>query len=319
VYTLEQQFKVPPNHGATLKLGEQDTVLFEPYRYNRAQPTEYEATFSAVGGSRDVREVVRFTVAGAVPTLTALEPADLIPGATVELRGTALGRLRIHNKVTFAGVEATEIVSWADDRVKVKVPAGVRSGTVKLWRGEVASNELPYTVRTETSRSFTLAWGKEGENVRVTAAIDVTAVGSGAGWQSVFEERSNFDPEQWVRLYFGTVAPPAGGSNQYSVTVNVLGYSSAVHQGSITFKEARWVVRSQTPDGLPTSTVTGNTVLLTEAASPYSKQAELMLVFTNTGSNPARYTISRTPPVSACRSPRSCGDASVGAARRREL
>ncbi|NJD10409.1 MAG: hypothetical protein FIB01_08240 [Gemmatimonadetes bacterium] len=277
-YAVRGDVTIGANRTANFKPA---SVPVDTFRYNRGTATQYQATVSALVNNTLVdRQSLQFSIASVTPVLTAVVPAAADVGGVVELRGSQLGSSRYHNRVDFNGVEATQVVGWQNDLVRVKVPQNATSGSVRLWRGDVPSNPLPFTVQEyRTSQGFELGWGKATENVQVNVSIAVEAASDGAGWRTVFEERSAFDPQQWVRLYFGTKAPPAGGASTYRVTVDVKDFATTVHQGDLSFVRAYWVVRSQTPNGLPTTTIQGSTLNITEEASVYAKQADLFLVF----------------------------------------
>lgn len=274
--SIQRTVTVGPNAVASFRPGD---LPVDTFRYNRATPTEYLVSVSAlVGATRVDRTSFRFSIDPVVPALTSLDPATAMVGETVRIRGRHLGWSRYRNRVTIGGVEVKDFVAWTNDQITVKVPSGAASGDVVVTRGEVASNPLPFSLKDlVTEQAFELTWGNRANSLLVTAAIDVRAVSG--GWKSVFTERSSFTPEEWVKLYFGTQSPGAGGANQYEITVTPQAAVTGLMAGEVTFLRARWVVRSQTPNGLPVTEVTGDPLLLDEAFSPYSKQADLHLLY----------------------------------------
>jgi hypothetical protein len=94
-------------------------------------------------------------------------------------------------------------------------------------------------------------------------------------------------PEDWVTLWFGTTEQDAGGSQQFQITVDVNEVKSdRFNEGSVVVVDYKWVVASQTYNGLPKTHVLKNPLTITEAASTYSKQADLHIQVLYTPSDP---------------------------------
>lgn len=288
-YSESTEVTVAPNSVANFKPAD---VPVDAFRYNKATDTEYLLSVNAfVSGTRVDGESFRFTVATATPELTSVEPATAMIGETVRIKGFKLGSSRTGNKVTIGGAQVTDVVYWSEEQITVKVPSGAKSGDVVLTRGEVASNALPFTLKEfVTDQSFELTWGNEDNSMLVTATISVSALAG--GWRSVYTERSAFTPLAWVKLYFGTLDPGAGG-NQYQIDVSVGEATTKVVAGTVKYLGATWIVRSQTPDGLPTSQVTTSPLLVGEASSPYSKQVDLVLHFQVTTASGSKVLLDR--------------------------
>jgi hypothetical protein len=52
------------------------------------------------------------------------------------------------DSITFNGTKASEIESWSDDEIVVRVPEGATTGPLKVHRGQVSSEGVPFTVLT---------------------------------------------------------------------------------------------------------------------------------------------------------------------------
>ena len=92
-------------------------------------------------------EAWRMTAMDSTPSLTSFMPANGGSGQLVTANGNNLGAWRRNAKVTFAGGRTGQIVNWANDQIKVRVPSGARTGSAYVydWDG-VASNPKVFTV-----------------------------------------------------------------------------------------------------------------------------------------------------------------------------
>lgn len=89
-----------------------------------------------------------------VPSISDFYPKEGLPTSIVTIKGSEFGTERTDRigRVYFGGVEATEYESWSDNEIKVKVPAGGKTGNITLW---VWKNH------TETEEEFTCVPGAE--------------------------------------------------------------------------------------------------------------------------------------------------------------
>lgn len=94
------------------------------------------------GGTSNGR---RFTVTHP-PVVTSLTPASGPVGAKVTISGTGFGASPGSSVVKFKGVTASKIISWSRTKIKCKVPAGAKTGPVKVVTGEGASNGVRFKV-----------------------------------------------------------------------------------------------------------------------------------------------------------------------------
>jgi len=122
----------------------------DTFRINGASDTEYElvAQASTPEGEVLAGQRIRFSIESVTPELTTLAPASAGVGQEVVIAGKGFGRIPFRNRVSFNGTEATvaDIRLWKDDTVKVAVPAGATDGPLVVYRGEVPSNALPFTL-----------------------------------------------------------------------------------------------------------------------------------------------------------------------------
>jgi hypothetical protein len=279
-YSVQQEVSVPANTAVSFKPA---LIPVDTFRYNTAAPTEYSFTVTAmVGGTTVDRQSLHFSIASAKPELTSLDPSTAGIGQTVKIRGKEFGTTKFNNTIAFNGTKVTKVLSWTDSVITVVVPDGATSGNVVLTRGQVASNGVPFTVQDVfTSQSFDLTWGVRSNSIEVQATVTVTATSAGAGWKKVRTESST-EPGVWVRHYFKSVPPAAGGSNQYEISVKVNSTASDLWKGKIELTETRWKVWAQSGDYVPPTEVKGDPLVLTELDSWASKMADLYLAFTVT-------------------------------------
>jgi pyridoxal biosynthesis lyase PdxS len=86
-----------------------------------------------------------FTVT-ANPVINTISPTSGPVGTQVTIEGSGFGDLQGTSKVTFAGVEATNIISWSDYQIVAEVPEGATSGYVGVTVEGVTSNGKWFTV-----------------------------------------------------------------------------------------------------------------------------------------------------------------------------
>lgn len=105
------------------------------------------------------------------PTLTAVAPAEGVPGSTVTLSGTGFGTLAIQDTVWFNGIAAA-VVQASATRLTVVVPATATSGPIRVSTlgGTVASTQAFTVWYPPTLVSFSPARGKAGTLVSVVGS-----------------------------------------------------------------------------------------------------------------------------------------------------
>ncbi|MCG2794822.1 MAG: IPT/TIG domain-containing protein [Actinomycetia bacterium] len=95
------------------------------------------------------------------PFLTGIYPDSGSVGDLVTLSGVNLGS-GSGSRVSFAGVDTTDCVSWSDDRVRVYVPKGAQSGGVAVTTPEGCSNAVDFTITSPVEYNWYLAEGCTG-------------------------------------------------------------------------------------------------------------------------------------------------------------
>lgn len=81
------------------------------------------------------------------PSVSSIMPASGGPGQLVTINGNNLGADRRNARVGFQGGKTGQVVNWANDQVKVRVPSGASSGTVYVYDWEAErSNGKAFTV-----------------------------------------------------------------------------------------------------------------------------------------------------------------------------
>jgi len=111
------------------------------------------------------------------PHINSISPAGVSTGDTITISGVGYDFSQGTGKVKVGGVEATDVVSWGENKIKVKVPSGVISGNgssgggsdnqvvVKVTTAEGASNELNLTLGPPELDSVSPAEGPVGTQV----------------------------------------------------------------------------------------------------------------------------------------------------------
>ncbi|WP_207431517.1 DUF7619 domain-containing protein [Sabulibacter ruber] len=101
------------------------------------------------------------------PTLTAITPAEAVPGSVVTLTGTHFSSLALQDTVTFNGVAATTVHEASENSLKVEVPVGATSGKIRLKTlgGQVESAQSFVVWHPPTLTEFSPGKGKTGTTV----------------------------------------------------------------------------------------------------------------------------------------------------------
>lgn len=81
-----------------------------------------------------------------VPNITSILPIGIQIGDVMTIFGKNFGGTRGTSTVTFAGVLATEFVSWSDTKIEVKVPKNSVSGKLSVTVNSLKSNDVDYTI-----------------------------------------------------------------------------------------------------------------------------------------------------------------------------
>ncbi len=84
------------------------------------------------------------------PSITSLNPAAGVVGASVTINGANFGATRGTSTVTFNGI-ATTPTNWTATSIVAPVPNGATTGNVVVTVGGVASNGVSFTVQTDAT------------------------------------------------------------------------------------------------------------------------------------------------------------------------
>lgn len=79
------------------------------------------------------------SVVGTPPTLTAIVPDSGAVGDTVMITGKKFGSAKGTSAVNFGSITASNIISWNDSSIRVKVPANSSTGNVTVTVGGAKS------------------------------------------------------------------------------------------------------------------------------------------------------------------------------------
>jgi hypothetical protein len=92
-----------------------------------------------------------FSITAPTPAITVVSPNRAYANERVTITGTELGS-GAGSTVAIGGVNVSEVISWSDTEVVVRVPEGAVSGNVAVYRGDAGfawSNNLPITIRSD--------------------------------------------------------------------------------------------------------------------------------------------------------------------------
>lgn len=82
------------------------------------------------------------------PTITSITPSSASVGDVVQIKGNSFGANQNNGEVWFGAVKAlaSDIVSWIDTQIEVKVPEGAITGNVYILAEGEKSNDVSFTV-----------------------------------------------------------------------------------------------------------------------------------------------------------------------------
>ncbi len=125
------------------------------------------------------------------PTLTQVFPDSGFAGDTVTIHGTKFGALQGNSIVKFGSVAATEILTWQDTIIAVKIPAAA-SGTISITviAGESESNSVQFTVLSPVTQ--------------ISFANDVEPLFASFGCTSCHGGTNNLYVDSYAHLMAGT-------------------------------------------------------------------------------------------------------------------
>ncbi|MBN1293347.1 MAG: IPT/TIG domain-containing protein [Candidatus Latescibacteria bacterium] len=168
-YYNERAQTISPKNKFRVKFSDKNAIPVDEFRYNTDVPTLYELEVKAVPkGTIGDKNIIRFTIDTVTPKIEKLEPDKSGIGTEVVIRGHEFGTIPKMNTVYFGGTEVagSDIVSWSDESITVKVPEKAQSGNVVVMRGKVASNGVLFTV--VEVMTYTGTWKYEDPIVTAT-------------------------------------------------------------------------------------------------------------------------------------------------------
>jgi uncharacterized protein (TIGR02145 family) len=131
------------------------------------------------------------------PMIDSISPAKAMIGDTVILYGYYFLNQRDTNKVTFAGADAVEYISWSNSQIKLKVPSGAKIGKVFVTVNGVRGNDVDFTVITPCSSRSTYSSDSIGTQVWMGENLDVCTYKNGDPIPEVT------DPTEWFKITTG--------------------------------------------------------------------------------------------------------------------
>jgi uncharacterized protein (TIGR02145 family) len=144
-----------------------------------------------VGGNKS--NEMDFTVT-VNPHISSIDPASAKIGDEITISGTDFGDARGTSVVSFKSKDASEYTSWSDTEIKVKVPAGAKTGKVYVTVEGQKSNEYDFTVSTGSGNNEEVTIGTQ---VWTLKNLDVTTYRNGDAIPEVT------DPTEWANLTTG--------------------------------------------------------------------------------------------------------------------
>jgi hypothetical protein len=171
-YSERKELTLDPNSLQSVKFS---TVAMSEFRWNGAGPIAYLLSVTALeSGNVTDQASIYFYIRPESLWVDTIVPSVGAPGTEVAISGTAFGSDTSRMYVVFDagnGFEAiaTDIVSWTDTLIKVKVPQRAQTGPVLVRTRDllpVKSNSVTFTVTngiTITGKTLsTYLWGADG-------------------------------------------------------------------------------------------------------------------------------------------------------------
>lgn len=176
------------------------------------------AIFSLSACSDDSKDGYSLNTSYDIPEISSILPKEGFPSAIVTIKGKNFGdEQRFEDRigrVYFGGVEASEIVSWSDTEIQVRVPKGGNTGEISVW---VWKNH------TDSSEEFTCIPGVEITSINPSPAFpggDIVI--EGKNYEKFIDKGLKAsDIKVLFPSDFGTVESVASEFTSTSITVKV--------------------------------------------------------------------------------------------------
>lgn len=210
-YSTQQTVSLPPN---SLRYVTVAPIPVDTFRFNQEGSTEYLLSVTAlVDGTVVDRQSVVFRIGVLTPEIASLSPASGPVGTTVAILGKNFGPSQHGNSVKFNRIKVTEIVSWSDSLIEVKVPESASTGPVAVSRGYVVSNEVEFTVTTTSTVGDAFEYSSTGQ---IMSGVTITVDGT---WSLTGQNPFQSDPGDLTGL--GTdIGVPATFGLSYDGTIS---------------------------------------------------------------------------------------------------
>ena len=129
---------------------------------------------------------------GLVPIINSISPASANINKFVTISGANFSNIQSKSYVTFNTTIATEIASWSDNQIKVKVPIGAITGKVSVTVGALKSNEFDFIVNSSIPNEVSI-----GQQIWLKRNLDVVTYRNGDTIPQVT------NPADWSNLTTG--------------------------------------------------------------------------------------------------------------------
>jgi RHS repeat-associated protein len=164
------------------------------------------------------------------PVINSLLPATGGPGSLITIQGTGFGSTQGTSSVKFYnGVPATEIFTWSDTAIKVKVPDVTGGGPVTVTVAGVTSNGMDFNFEQLTISGIAPIAGSPGTSVTIVG----TGFGSTQNDSTIRFNETAAAVTTWSDQKI--VAVVSQGTTNGPVTVTVAGHSAQGGPYSVDF------------------------------------------------------------------------------------
>jgi len=125
--------------------------------------------------------ITKYIVVNKPATITGVSTNRVMPGMLVTITGQDFGAADPKSSVRFDGLEIDDILSWSDTEIQIRVPDGVTSGYLGVYKEGLSSNGIwmQYGAPIPVVSGISAWWGVPGDQVTITGQDFGEVQGSG--------------------------------------------------------------------------------------------------------------------------------------------
>lgn len=156
------------------------------------------------------------------PVINSIAPSTAKVGAEITITGNYFGDTQGVGYVDFNGIQASDYTSWSNTSIKVKVPANVNSGPLKVVVGSMQSNSVSFTLLVDTPDPIITSLNKN--TFKSSDEISITGKNFGnsktAASKVIFNGIESTNYPQWSSTLIKVIVPIGTTSGKVVVVVD---------------------------------------------------------------------------------------------------